>query len=236
MKTHNWQTKALILFIAAAAALRLTVGRGKEALHPDSSAHGPGGQGNTGKRRTLFLAIFGGGLFVVVLAIGAVLYLRTPPYEDILGLEPCVDDMDFDALAIVESPYPPFHATVHDDWSLDVREYSYRGSVKAIRDAGRVALEHEERFKAIPAFASVAVNRLSLRDQDTDNMKGWSVRHGIIAYIDYPWSGRREDLYRWLPGCLDGYPVLAAKEFSAMFARDSLVPPRWGAPPTRSSS
>ena len=225
MKTTNWQTKALTLFIVAAAALRLTVGCAEKAVHPDSSAHGPGGQGNTGKRRAMFLAIFGGGLFVVALAIGAVLFLRTPPYEDILGLEPCFDDFDFGALAIVESISPPFSVSVHDDWSVDVREYSYRGSYEAVRDAGRVALEHQERFKAIPAFAWVAVNRLSLRDQDTDNMERWSVKHGIIAYIDYPWSGRREDLHRWLPGCLNGYPVLAAK-FSAFEARDYFVPIR----------
>ena len=176
MKTTNWQTKALTLFIAA-VALWLTASCGK------------------------------------------------PSYEDILGLEPCVDDFDFGALAIFESISAPFAVGVLDDWSLDVREHSYRGSNEAVRDAGRVVLEHEERFKSIPELNWVAVNRLSLRDEDTGNVEQWTVKHGIIAYIDFPWSGRIEDWHRWLPGCLNGYPVLAAKN-SAFEARDYLVPIR----------
>ena len=225
MKTHNWQTKALTLFIAAAAAaFRLTVGCGKEALHPDSPAQGPEGRGKTGNRRTLFLTVFGGGLFVVALAIGAVLLLRPQPYEDILGLEPCVDDFDFEELAIIESISPPFSAGVDEDvWWLDIRAYSDRDAV----GAAEVALAHEVRFKAIPEFAYVAVNKLYLRDSNTDRMKQLSEKHGIIVYIDYLWSGRIEDWYRWLPGCLDGYPVLAAKH-SALEAMDNLAPPRRG--------
>ncbi len=175
MKTTNWQTKALTLFIAV-VALWLTAACGK------------------------------------------------PSYEDILGLEPCVDDFDFGALAIIESPSPPFTASVVDtDWWLDMRAYRDRDAV----EAAKVVLEHEERFRAIPKFAYVAVNRLSLRAEDTGNMEQWSVNHGVIAYIDYTWSGRREDLYRWLPGCLDGYPVLAAKYTTAMFPQEYQVPPRW---------
>ena len=223
MKTTNWQTKALALFITAAAALRLTVGKGKEALHPDGSAQRPEGQGSTGNGRTLFLTVFGGGLFVVALAIGAVLLLRPQPYEVILGLEPCVDDFDFDELTIIESISPPFSAGADDDWLLDMRAYSdgYAGG------AAKVVLEHEERFKAIPAFGYVAVNRLYLRDSNTDRVKQLSAKHGIIVYIDYLWSGRMEDWYRWLPGCLDGYPVLAAKH-SALEAMDYLAPIRRG--------
>ena len=224
MKTTNWQTKALTLFIAAAAALRLTVGSGKESLHPDSPEQGPEGQGSTGKRRTLFLTVFGGGLFVVALAIGAVLLLRPQPYEDILGLEPCVDDFDFEELVILESVSPPFSATVYDDWSLNMPTHRRRNADAAVK----VVLEHEDRFKAITAFTSVAVNKLYLRDSNTDRVKQLSVKHGILVHIAYRWSGRIEDLYRWLPGCLDGYPVLAAWESGGSFPMDTVSPPRWG--------
>ena len=217
MKTTNWQTKALTLFIAAAALLTIGGCAGK-AVHPDSSAHRLGGQGKTGKRRTLFLAIFGGGLFVAVLAVGVVLYMRTPPYEDILGLEPCGEDINLDVLHIGMSIQAPFTTDFSSSWPIKLEDLDDNpdDSPSEVIDAAITIMEHKDRFRPIPDFEVVAVEQLWLPTSE-GSAKPWPGKYGILARIDFFWEwnfSEVEDREYWLSGCLDGYPVLVAKAWT----------------------